>query len=99
MRQHYIGDIGLLGTKVAEGDDMVEGYHVFLGGGYGPDQDIGREIYREIKAEDLPEVIERMLRGYLSARPGPQESFHEFTKRYSTEQLKDMFAPSNTLPG
>ena len=97
--QHYIGDIGLLGTKVAEGDDMVEGYHVFLGGGYGPDQDIGREIYREVKAEDLPEVVERMLRGYLSARPGPQESFHEFTKRYSTEQLKDIFAPSNTLPG
>ncbi|MGO8902091.1 MAG: hypothetical protein ACLQU5_27650 [Isosphaeraceae bacterium] len=52
-----------------------------------------------MKAEDLPEVVERMLRGYLSARPGPHESFHEFTKRYSTEQLKDMFAPSNTLPG
>ncbi|MGO9809664.1 MAG: hypothetical protein ACLP53_02505 [Isosphaeraceae bacterium] len=78
---------------------MVEGYHVFLGGGYAPDQDIGRELYREVKAEDLPEVVERMLRGYLSARPGPHESFHEFTKRYSTEQLKDMFAPSNTLPG
>ena len=72
MRQHYIGDIGLLGTKVAEGDDMVEGYHVFLGGGYGPDQDIGREIYRGVKAEDLPEIVERMLRGYLSARRGPK---------------------------
>ena len=42
--QHYIGDIGLLGTKVSVDDDMVEGYHIFLGGGYGPDQDIGREI-------------------------------------------------------
>ena len=29
--QHYIGDVGLLGTKVAVEDDMVEGYHLFLG--------------------------------------------------------------------
>ena len=70
LRQHYIGDIGLLGTKVSVDEDMVEGYHIFLGGGYGPDQDIGREIYREVKAEDAPTVIERMLRGYLSARLG-----------------------------
>ena len=90
--QHYIGDIGLLGTKVSVEDDMVEGYHVFLGGGYGPDQDIGREIYREVKAEDAPAVIERMLRGYLSARLGAGETFRDFTKRYSTEQLKEMFA-------
>ena len=35
--QHYIGDIGLLGAKVAtepDGEETVEGYHVYLGGGY-----------------------------------------------------------------
>ena len=42
--QHYIGDIGLLGTEVEAGDDLVEGYHIFLGGGYGPDRDNGREL-------------------------------------------------------
>jgi ferredoxin-nitrite reductase len=97
--QHYIGDIGLLGTKVSVEDDMVEGYHVFLGGGYGPDQDIGREIYREVKAEDAPFVIERMLRGYQSARHGEGESFRDFTRRYSTEQLKEMFASQNSPQG
>jgi ferredoxin-nitrite reductase len=91
--QHYIGDIGLLGTKVAVGeDDMVEGYHIFLGGGYGADQDIGREIYRNVKAEDAPLVIERMLRGYLACRLSQDETFREFSKRYPTEALTDLFA-------
>jgi ferredoxin-nitrite reductase len=90
--QHYIGDIGLLGTKVSVEDDMVEGYHLFLGGSYGADQDVGREIYRDVKAEDAPATIERMLRGYLAARLDPSESFRDFTRRFSTDQLKDLFA-------
>ena len=61
--QHYLGDIGMLGTKVEVGDDMVEGYHVFLGGGYGADQMVGREMFKGVVAEDLPHVVERMLRG------------------------------------
>jgi ferredoxin-nitrite reductase len=97
--QHYIGDIGLLGTKVAVDEDMVEGYHLFLGGGYGPDQDIGREIYREVKAEEAPAVIERMLRGYLAARHGADESFRDFTRRYPTEQLQELFAAQNVTQG
>ena len=36
--QHYIGDIGLLGVKVqiSEEGDQVEGYHIHIGGGFGP---------------------------------------------------------------
>jgi ferredoxin-nitrite reductase len=97
--QHYIGDIGLLGTKVSVEDDMVEGYHLFLGGGYGAEQDVGREIDRDVKAEDVPVTIERMLRGYLAARLGPQESFRDFTRRYPTEQLKEMFASQPASEG
>src|SRR3954451_16326779 len=78
--QHYIGDIGLLGTKVAVDDDMVEGYHLYLGGGYGAEQDVGRELFREVKADDAPEVIERILRGYLAHRRDAQESFRDFSR-------------------
>ena len=37
--QHYIGDIGLIACKVSINDDgdTVEGYHVLVGGGFGPD--------------------------------------------------------------
>src|SRR5882757_5040332 len=36
--QHYISDIGLIAAKVpaGEGDDTVEGYHLYAGGGFGP---------------------------------------------------------------
>ncbi|HEV8378867.1 MAG TPA: NirA family protein [Tepidisphaeraceae bacterium] len=87
--QHFIGDIGLLGAKV--GDDMVEGYHIFVGGGYGVHQDIGRQLYASIPAEDVPPLIERILRAYLESRIGPQETFGQFTKRFETDQLKELF--------
>ena|SRR5437588_5028242 len=89
--QHYMGDIGLIGTKVEGGDDMVDGYHVFIGGGYGAEQGIGREIYRSVVAADVPPTIERMLRAYLENRTGTGESFREFVMRYPTEQLLEMF--------
>ena len=61
--QHYIGDIGLLGVKVqtSEEGDQVEGYHVHVGGGFGPDAMCGREIFHNVKAEDAPQVVECLL--------------------------------------
>jgi ferredoxin-nitrite reductase len=91
--QHYIGDIGLLGTKVQVSDDgdQVEGYHIHVGGGFGPDALCGREIYRDVKAEDAPATIERMLKSYLAHRVAPQESFMAFTRRHEIDALKALF--------
>ena len=92
--QHYIGDIGLLGTKVQVSDDgdQVEGYHIHVGGGFGPDALCGREIYRDVRAEDAPQTIERMLKSYLAHRAAPQESFSAFTRRHEIDALKALFA-------
>lgn len=89
--QHYIGDIGCIGTKVPVGEDMIEGYHVFVGGGYGPMQGIGREVHRNVVAEELPLVLEKMLRVYLDRRSAESESFVQFVKRHETDQLKELF--------
>ena len=94
--QHYISDIGLLACKVeeeGEGDEIeqIEGYHVYIGGGFGPQAAIGREIYRDVKAENLPPVIERMLQGYLANRAGDDETFLDFSRRHEVDALKDMF--------
>ena len=89
--QHYIGDIGLLATKVSVGEDTVEGYHLYIGGGFGPDQEIGRELYRDIVATDLPRLIERIGRSYLEFRLSKDESFRNFSKRYSADALRIMF--------
>ena len=91
--QHYIGDIGLLGVKIpvsADGD-QVEGYHIHVGGGFGPDAVCGREVYRDIKAEDAPRTVERMLKTYLAHRAAADESFLAFTRRYEVDALKTLF--------
>jgi ferredoxin-nitrite reductase len=88
--QHYIGDIGLIGARVAvSGDgDTVEGYHVHVGGGFGPQAGLGRELYRDVKAEDAPRTVERMLKAYLAHRAEPQETFLAFTRRQDIAALR-----------
>jgi ferredoxin-nitrite reductase len=90
--QHYVGDIGLLGARVqvSEDGDTVEGYHIHVGGGFGPDAAIAPEIFHDIKAEDAPALIERMLKTYLAHRASPQEGFLAFTKRHDIEALRSL---------
>ena len=97
--QHYIGDIGLLGTKVAAGDDMIEGYHLYVGGGCGDDRHIARELLRDVPAAESGPVIERLLRAYLQLRTG-DESFPEFTRRHAVGQLQELLtgAPASSSP-
>jgi ferredoxin-nitrite reductase len=90
--QHYIGDVGLLACRVSTSDegDTIEGYHILVGGGFGPDAALAREIYQDVRAADAPKTIERMLKGYLTHRDG-NETFLAFSKRHEVEQLKAMF--------
>ncbi len=92
--QHYIGDIGLVGVKVqiSEEGDQVEGYHIVVGGGFGPDAMCGRELYRDVKAEDAPKTVERMLKAYLAHRASADESFLTFTRRHEVDALKTFCA-------
>lgn len=87
--QHYIGDIGLLGAKVAQGDDEpVEGYHVFVGGGFAERRGLAREILRDVPADSLPATVERLLRSYVARRTSPAETFQDFAARHSVEDLR-----------
>src|SRR5262249_53448397 len=79
--QHYVGDIGLLATKVDKSDEEeVEGYQVLIGGGSGGDAKLGREIYRAIPADEVAHRIDTMLRGFLAHR-APGETFQTFANR------------------
>jgi ferredoxin-nitrite reductase len=90
--QHYISDIGLIAAKVpaGEGDDTVEGYHLFAGGGFGPQAEIGQEVYRDLKAEDAPRTVERLLKAYLAHRVSPDETFLTFARRHDCETLRKL---------
>jgi ferredoxin-nitrite reductase len=82
--QHYIGDIGLLGTKVGG----EEGYQVVIGGGSDQDKGIARELIPSIRFTELPPVMERLFEAYTSQRE-PDESFLSFTRRHSIADLQN----------
>jgi ferredoxin-nitrite reductase len=91
--QHYVGDIGLVGARVQVSDDgdTVDGYHIHVGGGFGPDAGIAREVYRDVKGEEAPRIVERMLKAYVAHRADKDEPFFAFTRRHELETLKAMF--------
>jgi ferredoxin-nitrite reductase len=90
--QHYISDIGLIAAKVDVGEDTdpVEGYHLFAGGGFGPNADIGQEVYHDLKAEDAPKTVEQLLKAYLAHRSSPEETFLTFARRHDGATLRQL---------
>jgi ferredoxin-nitrite reductase len=89
--QHYIGDIGLMACKVESGEDMVEGYHLHLGGGWGSHQAIGRMLFDPMTTPDTIATIVAIVGSYLDQRQSG-ESFAEFTRRHDDESLKRLAA-------
>jgi ferredoxin-nitrite reductase len=90
--QHFVSEIGLLACKVQTGadGDAVEGYHILVGGGFGPQAALGRELYRDVKAEAAPQTVERILKAYLTNRAAREESFIAFARRHEIDALKSM---------
>ena len=76
-----VADIGFKGMvqKTADGD--VEAFQVHLGGQMGSDAEFGRK-FRGLKvtAEEAPDYIERVLRGFLERRKG-DEAFAAYVSR------------------
>lgn len=89
--QHYVGDIGLQGVKVSARGESAEGYHVVFGGGVGAEAGIGRQVFTGISFNELPGLLERVLKTYL-ARREPHETFVNFTRRHEVKQLQEMFS-------
>jgi ferredoxin-nitrite reductase len=90
--QHYVGDIGLLACKVQDTEDseQIEGYHILVGGGFGPDATLAREIWRDVKAADVPATIGRLLKAYLARRASKDETFLAFARRHDDTAIKQM---------
>jgi ferredoxin-nitrite reductase len=90
--QHYIGDIGLIGARVSVNDDgdTVDGYHILVGGGYGVDGAIARELYQNVKADEAPQVVEQILKAFIANRSSDDETFVNFARRHDIDALKRM---------
>ncbi len=85
--QHYIGDIGLLGTKI----NGEEGYQVLIGGGADDRERLGRELLPAIRFAELPAAMERLFTAYTKQR-NPNESFPDYTRRHSIEELQKLIS-------
>ena len=91
--QHYIGDIGLHCLSRAgrrrrrgHGGRLPRACRRRLRRGRGD----RRELYRDVKVEDCPRLIERILKAYLPTAPNAEETFLTFTRRMMSAALKAM---------
>ena len=86
--QHYCGDIGLIGAKLAGG---AEGYHVVLGGGMDHEQGIAREIFRGVHATEVNALVEKVLVTY-EAKKNRGETFVAWSRRHSVKELQELLS-------
>ena len=83
--QHYCGDIGFVGTKLADGG---EGYHVVLGGGMDHEQGMAREIFRGVHASEVNPLVEKIL-GTYAANKHRGETFVEWIRRQTIKEIQE----------
>jgi len=89
--QSWIADIGLEGKKLKKDGKMVDAFYFCVGGAVGEYAGIARQIGYRAAAEDCPEAIERLLRGYLKQR-ATDENLRAYFRRTSDEDLRALLA-------
>ena len=98
--QHYIGDIGLIACRVPvepDSEDTIDGFHILVGGGFGPDAAIARELLQSVAAADCPALILRLLKVYMAKRADAAEPFTAFAQRVDTETLRTYVQAEETV--
>ena len=89
--QSWIADIGLEGKKLKKDGKLVDAFYFCVGGAVGQYAGIARQIGYRAAAEDCPEAIERLLRGYLKQR-SEGENLRSYFRRTSDEDLRAQLA-------
>ena len=68
----------------------MEGYHVFVGGGFGSNKRLGRQLFKSLVAgEELNRTVLALLEAFLERRDAG-ERFVDFTTRHDLESLEAM---------
>jgi sulfite reductase (ferredoxin) len=95
--QSWIADIGLEGKKIKKDGKMVDAFYFCVGGAVGEHAGIARMIGYRAAAEDCPEAIERLLRGYLAQRSAG-ENLRAYFRRTSDADLRTVLAGEVVSP-
>lgn len=90
---HHIGHIGILGID----KDGSEWYQVTLGGSQGNNASLGTVIGPSFSAEEMPQVIEKLISVYLAQRNG-EERFIDTVRRLGIAPFKaQVYADKNSV--
>ena len=95
--QSWIADIGLEGKKIKKDGKLVDAFYFCVGGAVGEYAGVARQIGYRAAAEDCPEAIERLLRGYLGKRKDG-ESLRAYFRRSSDTELREDLAGGEFPP-
>jgi ferredoxin-nitrite reductase len=71
---HHTADVGLQGCKVKVEGKIVDGVHVFVGGRGGADPRTGLRILEDVPCDELPAVLERLVRFFPRGRKAEDET-------------------------
>ncbi|MEO1956842.1 MAG: nitrite/sulfite reductase [Methylophilaceae bacterium] len=80
---HHVGHIGILGVD----KDDEEWYQVSIGGKKGNDASLGKVIGRSFAADEMPEVIQKLIDTYVKERTN-EEQFVDTVRRIGVEPFK-----------
>ncbi|WP_353067347.1 nitrite/sulfite reductase [Tunturibacter psychrotolerans] len=89
--QHWIADIGLEGKKIKKDGKSVDAFYFCVGGAVGRFARTARPLGYRAAADDVPNAIERLLRGYLAARQ-PEEDLRAYFARVDDDSLRAQLA-------
>jgi sulfite reductase (ferredoxin) len=89
--QHWIADIGLEGKKIKKNGQLVDAFYFCVGGAVGRFARTARTLGYRAAADEVPDAIERLLRGYLAVRE-PNEDLRSYFARIDDETLRAQLA-------
>ena len=94
--QSWIADVGLEGKKIKHDGQLVDAWYFSLGGALGKHAALARQVNYRCTSHDVPDAIERLLRGYLGTRHG-EENLRAWFARHSNDELRGVLAAEGGL--
>jgi sulfite reductase (ferredoxin) len=89
--QHWIADIGLEGKKIKKDGKMVDAFYFCVGGAVGRFARTARPLGFRAAADEVPDALERLLRGYLAVREDG-EDLRAYFARTDDDSLRAQLA-------
>jgi sulfite reductase (NADPH) hemoprotein beta-component len=90
---HHVGNIGILGLDKAG----KENYQITLGGDPGNDAALGQRLGPGVDADQVPEVIGRLVDIYLDLRTSEVERFVDVVRRVGLDPFRPALQPKEAV--